>query len=58
MHVCMKCVPHFKFFTLMFTGLALISEGLQAHHFVTRAGFFMIHLFPLMLTECHNTEDK
>ena len=40
MQVCMKCVPHFKSFMFMFTAIALISEGLQAHHFVTRADFF------------------
>ena len=40
MNVCVKCVPYFKFFMFIFTAVALISEGLQAHHFVTRADFF------------------
>lgn len=40
MRVCVKCVPYFKFFRFIFTAVALISEGLQAHHFVKRADFF------------------
>lgn len=41
-YVCIKCIPHFTFSIFLFISIyAFISEGLQAHHFVTRADFFM-----------------